>query len=106
VARPEVDADPEAMRDLAYSIIRVLNRDGQAVGPWAGLLDDDELRAGLRDMMTLRAFDARMLMASGGCRPSHAAHGEVISCAFRILLPGDMIFRLVAGTLDLRPLVT
>ena len=37
VARPAVDADPEAIRDLAYSIIRVLNRDGEAVGPWAGL---------------------------------------------------------------------
>ena len=36
VARPEVDADPEAIRDLAYSIIRVLNRDGKAVGPWSG----------------------------------------------------------------------
>ena len=36
VARPEVDAAPEAIRDLAYSIIRVLNREGEAVGPWAG----------------------------------------------------------------------
>ena len=63
VARPAVDADPEAIRDLAYSIIRVLNRDGEAVGPWAGLLSDEALLAGLRDMMTLRAFDSRMLMA-------------------------------------------
>src|SRR3954467_6380851 len=63
VARPPVDADPEAIRDLAYSIIRVLNRDGQAVGPRAGLMSDEALLAGLRDMMTLRAFDARMLMA-------------------------------------------
>src|SRR6478752_736095 len=31
VARPAVDADPEAIRDLAYSIIRVLNRDEEAV---------------------------------------------------------------------------
>src|SRR5215218_7487295 len=38
VARPELNANPESMRDLAYSIIRVLNRDGEAVGPWAGLL--------------------------------------------------------------------
>jgi 2-oxoisovalerate dehydrogenase E1 component alpha subunit len=58
VARPAVDADPEAIRDLAYSIIRVLNRDGEAVGPWAGLLSDEALLAGLRDMMTLRAFDS------------------------------------------------
>src|SRR5436190_3397634 len=61
VARPAVDADPETMRDLAYSVIRILNREGEAVGPWAGLLSDAELLQGLRDMMTLRAFDARML---------------------------------------------
>ena len=96
VARPEVDADPEAIRDLAYSIIRVLNRDGQAVGPWAGLLDDDELRSGLRDMMILRAFDARMLMAQRQGKTSfYMQHmgEEAVSCAFRkALLPGDMNF--------------
>jgi 2-oxoisovalerate dehydrogenase E1 component alpha subunit len=96
VARPEVDADPEAMRDLAYSIIRVLNRDGEAVGPWAGLLSDDELRAGLRDMMTLRAFDARMQMAQRQGKSSfYMQHmgEEAVSCAFRkALLPGDMNF--------------
>ena len=53
VARPAVDADPEAIRDLAYSIIRVLNRDGEAVGPWAGLLSDEALLAGLRVTRTL-----------------------------------------------------
>src|SRR5690606_30405951 len=63
VRRPEPDAEPESIRDLAYSIIRVLNRDGEAVGPWAGLLSDGELLEGLRHMLTLRTFDARMLMA-------------------------------------------
>jgi 2-oxoisovalerate dehydrogenase E1 component alpha subunit len=58
-----VDADPESIRDLAYSVIRVLNRDGEAVGPWAGLLSDEELLEGLRHMMLLRTFDGRMLMA-------------------------------------------
>ena len=29
IRRPEVDADPESMRDLAFGIIRVLNRAGQ-----------------------------------------------------------------------------
>ena len=33
------------------------------MGPWAGLLSDEELLDGLRHMMTLRAFDARMLIA-------------------------------------------
>src|SRR5262245_59775410 len=63
VRRPEVDVAPEDIRDLAFAIIRVLNRESEAVGPWAGLLSDAELLEGLRHMMTLRAFDARMLMA-------------------------------------------
>ena len=32
VERPPVDVDPREIRDLAYSIIRVLNREGEAVG--------------------------------------------------------------------------
>lgn len=96
VARPAVDADPESIRDLAYSIIRVLNRDGEAVGPWAGLLSDSELLDGLRHMMTLRAFDARMLMAQRQGKTSfYMQHmgEEAVSCAFRkALAPGDMNF--------------
>lgn len=96
VARPEVDVDPKSIRELAFSIIRVLNRDGQAVGPWAGLLTDDELLEGLRHMMTLRAFDARMLMAQRQGKTSfYMQHmgEEAISCAFRkTLLAGDMNF--------------
>src|SRR5690348_17164992 len=96
VGRPEVDADPESIRDLAYSIIRVLNRDGEAVGPWAGLLSDAELLEGLRHMMTLRAFDARMLMAQRQGKTSfYMQHmgEEAVSCAFRrAILPGDMNF--------------
>jgi len=96
VARPEIDAEPESIRDLAFSIIRVLNRDAEAVGPWAGLLTDEELRTGLRDMMTLRAFDARMLIAQRQGKTSfYMQHmgEEAISCAFRKALePGDMNF--------------
>src|SRR3712207_2054310 len=96
VPRPDVDADPEAIRDLAFSVIRVLNRAGEAVGPWAGLLSDEELLDGLRHMMTLRTFDARMLMAQRQGKTSfymqHTGE-EAISCAFRkALLPGDMNF--------------
>src|SRR6516164_9527446 len=96
VARPEVDADPSSMRDLAFSIIRVLNREGEAVGSWAGLLSDAELLEGLRHMMTLRAFDARMLMAQRQGKTSfYMQHmgEEAVSCAFRkAILPGDMNF--------------
>ncbi|MGY8667782.1 3-methyl-2-oxobutanoate dehydrogenase (2-methylpropanoyl-transferring) subunit alpha [Bradyrhizobium sp. UFLA05-109] len=96
VDRPEVDVDAEAIRDLAFSVIRVLNRDGEAVGPWAGQLSDDELLTGLRHMMTLRAFDARMQMAQRQGKTSfYMQHmgEEAVSCAFRkALLPGDMNF--------------
>jgi 2-oxoisovalerate dehydrogenase E1 component subunit alpha len=96
VPRPEVDVDPESIRDLAFSIIRVLNREGKAVGPWAGTLSDQELLEGLRHMMTLRTFDARMLMAQRQGKTSfYMQHmgEEAVSCAFRKALEaGDMNF--------------
>jgi 2-oxoisovalerate dehydrogenase E1 component alpha subunit len=96
VRRPEVDAEPESFRDLAYSIIRVLDREGNAVGPWAGLLTDEELLEGLRHMLTLRTFDARMLMAQRQGKTSfYMQHmgEEAVSTAFRkALSPGDMNF--------------
>jgi 2-oxoisovalerate dehydrogenase E1 component alpha subunit len=96
VPRPDVDVDPEEIRDLAYSIIRVLNREGEAVGPWAGFLSDEELLTGLRHMMLLRAFDARMLMAQRQGKTSfYMQHlgEEAVSCAFRkALRKGDMNF--------------
>jgi 2-oxoisovalerate dehydrogenase E1 component alpha subunit len=96
VQRPPVDVDPREIRDLAYSIIRVLDSEGQAVGPWVPDLDKDALIRGLRHMMTLRAFDARMQMAQRQGKTSfymqHTGE-EAVSCAFRIALsPGDMNF--------------
>jgi 2-oxoisovalerate dehydrogenase E1 component subunit alpha len=69
VLRPPVDVDPRDIRELAFSIIRVLNRQGEAVGPWAGTLTTAELLEGLRHMMTLRIFDARMQTAQRQARP-------------------------------------
>jgi 2-oxoisovalerate dehydrogenase E1 component alpha subunit len=96
VERPPVDVDPREIRDMAYSIIRVLDRDGNAVGPWAGTLTDAELLDGLRHMMTLRAFDQRMQMAQRQGKTSfYMQHmgEEAVSCAFRQALePGDMNF--------------
>src|SRR5213078_4741681 len=88
VRRPEVDAAPEDIRDL--------DRESEAVGPWTGLLGDDELLTGLRHMLTLRAFDARMQMAQRQGKTSfYMQHmgEEAVSCAFRKALePGDMNF--------------
>lgn len=94
--RPETDTTPEAMRDMAFSIVRVLNNAGQAVGPWAGSLTPDARKDGLRHMLTLRAFDERMLMAQRQGKTSFYMQSlgeEAVSCAFRkALLPGDMNF--------------
>ena len=50
----------------ANSLIRVMDENGEAVGPWAEFLnrfDVDTLRAGLRDMMMSRTIDMRMMNA-------------------------------------------
>ena len=60
VARPEVSSKPEAMRELAFRLIRVLDDDGQAQGPWDPRLDPETLRRGLKAMILTRAFDDRM----------------------------------------------
>jgi 2-oxoisovalerate dehydrogenase E1 component alpha subunit len=58
--RPAEDASPHAMRDLAYAMIRVLDDDHAAVGPWDPRLDDDRLTKMLRTMAQVRAFDDRL----------------------------------------------
>ena len=96
VRRPEVDEKPEDMRDLAYTIIRVLNRDGEATGPWAAGLSDEDLQQGLKHMMTLRAYDTRMTIAQRQGKTSfYMQHlgEEAVSCAFqKVLNKGDMNF--------------
>ena len=96
VRRPEVDEDAERLRDLAFSLIRVLGPDGQAIGPWTPELSSEALLAGLRHMMLLRAYDARMMVAQRQGKTSfYMQHlgEEAISCAFQCALgQGDMNF--------------
>ncbi len=61
--RPDVDAPEETMRDLPYGMVRVLDADGRAVGPWAPPADPEFLRAGLRAMVQTRIFEDRMFRA-------------------------------------------
>src|SRR5215470_2154620 len=96
VRRPPVDVAPEEVRDLGYSIIRVLNRAGEAVGPWSGELLDEALLDGLKTMMKLRAYDVRMQMAQRQGKTSfymQCTGEEAIACAFQMALEkGDMNF--------------
>jgi 2-oxoisovalerate dehydrogenase E1 component alpha subunit len=63
IRRPQIDAHPREISDLAFSLIRVLNKNGKAVGPWDPKLDPDTLRRGLKAMLVTRAFDDRMFRA-------------------------------------------
>jgi 2-oxoisovalerate dehydrogenase E1 component alpha subunit len=60
VDRPEVSTEPAEMRDLAFRLIRVLDDEGKAVGPWDPKLDPETMRRGLKAMILTRAFDDRM----------------------------------------------
>ena len=60
VRRPEISTSAAEIRDLAFDLIRVLDDDGAAVGPWDPKLSPDVLRRGLRTMLLTRAYDERM----------------------------------------------
>lgn len=61
--RPDTAADPASFHDLAYALVRVLDDEGNATGPWNPRLSPDTLRRMLRDMALVRAFDERMFRA-------------------------------------------
>jgi len=61
--RPDSAADSSTMRDLAYGLVRVLDDEGNAVGPWNPRLTPDVMRRMLRAMALTRAFDDRMFRA-------------------------------------------
>ena len=63
VARPDIAASASATRDLVYTLVRVLDAEGEAVGPWDPKLGPDTLRRMLRDMMVVRIYDDRMYRA-------------------------------------------
>jgi 2-oxoisovalerate dehydrogenase E1 component alpha subunit len=61
--RPDTAADAATFTGLAYGLIRVLDDEGRAVGPWDPRLPPDALRRLLRHMALTRAFDERMFRA-------------------------------------------
>ena len=61
--KPPIDVAPVDTRELATQLIRILDEDGRAVGPWATEETPEVLLQGLRAMLKTRLFDARMLKA-------------------------------------------
>lgn len=61
--RPDTAVHHGEMPDLAYGLVRVLDDEGKAAGPWDPKLDPDTLRKMLRAMALTRAYDQRMFRA-------------------------------------------
>ena len=61
--RPDETCEAAETHDLALDMVRVLDADHKAVGPWDPKLDPDTLRRMLRTMALTRAFDDRMYRA-------------------------------------------
>lgn len=96
VERPPLECSAFETRDLAYALIRVLDDDGQAVGPWDPKLDADTLRRGLRAMLLTRAYDERMYRAQRQGKTSFymkctGEEGVAVAQAFA-LAREDMLF--------------
>ena len=96
VRRPPVDALPSETSDLAYTLVRVLDDEGRAVGPWQPDIDPQLARFGLRAMMKMRIFDARMVIAQRQKKMSfyiQCLGEEAIGTAHALALSeGDMCF--------------
>ncbi|RQO57937.1 3-methyl-2-oxobutanoate dehydrogenase (2-methylpropanoyl-transferring) subunit alpha [Paucibacter sp. KBW04] len=99
VPMPPVDVAAVDTGELAYRLIRVLDEDGRACGPWAPDLSPEQLRRGLLAMMKTRIFDARMLIAQRQKKLSfymqslgEEAIGSAHAMALRQGEQGDMCF--------------
>ena len=62
-SRPDTSVAAAETHPLTTGLVRVLDDDGKAVGPWDPKLDPETLRKMLKDMVTVRVFDDRMYRA-------------------------------------------
>ena len=96
VRQPPIDTAAADTADLATSLVRVLDSEGRAVGPWAPAIHPERLRRGLRAMLKTRLFDARMLLAQRQKKLSfymQCLGEEAIAVAHaQALREGDMCF--------------
>jgi 2-oxoisovalerate dehydrogenase E1 component alpha subunit len=96
VSCPPPDQPADQFAEFAEPIIRVLDPDARACGDWAGSLSTDAALRGLKNMMTVRALDARMVIAQRQGKTSfymQCLGEEAVACAFQSALqPGDMNF--------------
>lgn len=90
--RPDTAEPADKFHDLSFTLVRALNDDGEAVGPWNPRLSPDKLRQMLRYMALLRAFDERMFRAQRQGKTSFymkATGEEAVAVAATMALQRD-----------------
>jgi 2-oxoisovalerate dehydrogenase E1 component alpha subunit len=96
MSKPALDEKVERVALMRKQLVRVLDDDGNAVGDWVPDLTPEAKITGLRDMLLVRTFDARLLRAHRQGTTSfymQALGEEAIACAQRrALRDGDMHF--------------
>ncbi|MET0309987.1 MAG: thiamine pyrophosphate-dependent enzyme [Sphingomonas sp.] len=92
IRRPEPDAPEAELRDLPFALVRVLDDEGAAVGPWVPTLSHEQLLQGLRAMLLTRAFDDRLFRAHRQGKTSFymkSTGEEAIAAAQSLVLDRD-----------------
>ncbi len=96
IDKPPVDVPVRDIDHLSLELVRVLDDDHRAKGPWNPGLEARELQVALRWMLLTRIFDERMLQIQRQGRISFYIQSlgeEAISIAQGMALrPGDMCF--------------
>ncbi len=96
VPRPDPRVPAQETAELAFELVRVLDDQHRAVGPWNPHLEPQELQVGLRHMMLTRIFDDRMQRTQRQGRISFYIRSfgeEAVSVAAAMALrPTDMLF--------------
>ena len=96
VSRPDTKVPAREVESLGRELVRVLDDDGRAVGPWNPHLEPEELQVALRHMLLTRLLDDRMQRMQRQGRISFyiKSTGEeaVAVAACMALQPGDMLF--------------
>ena len=96
VPRPDPRVPVRQTVEFAESLIRVLDEQGEARGPWNPALTPNTLLSGLRDLVLTRVFDERMQRTQGQGRITFyvRSYGEeaVSVAAAAALADTDMLF--------------
>ena len=96
IACPETSASWREFNEQSTGLIRVLNDEHCAVGPWRPRMEPQDLQVGLRHMLLTRLFDDRMVRTQRQGKLSFymkSTGEEAVSVAAGMALqPGDMLF--------------